>query len=97
VAPGGLVAGNARVQHEVVVPAGDRDRVHLDRPQLPEDREHCGRASLERARRREQLPGDEKTACVLLGDLHLGDATAGRGYVGSFGQGLRAHLRFVAP
>jgi hypothetical protein len=32
VAPGGLVAGDARVQHEVVAPAGDRDRVELDRP-----------------------------------------------------------------
>jgi hypothetical protein len=28
------------VQHEVVIPAGDRDRVELDRPELPEDLEH---------------------------------------------------------
>jgi len=43
-----------------VVPAGDCDRVELDRPEFPEDREDCIRAALERARRREELPGDEK-------------------------------------
>jgi hypothetical protein len=31
VAPGRVVVGDARVQHEVVVPAGDRERVELDR------------------------------------------------------------------
>ena len=37
IAPRGLVAGDAGVQHEIVVPAGDRDRVELDRPELAEN------------------------------------------------------------
>jgi len=65
------------VQHEVVAEAGHRDRVELERAEPADDREHCIRAALERARRREELPGDEKAARVLFGDLHLGDATAG--------------------
>jgi hypothetical protein len=40
VAPSWLVAGDARVEHEVVVPAGDRDRVELDRPEPAKDLEH---------------------------------------------------------
>ena len=60
VAPGGLVAGDARVQHEVVVPAGDRDRVELDRPELAEDLQHAFEAARERPRRREEVPRDEK-------------------------------------
>ena len=79
VAPGRLVAGDACVQHEIVIPAGDRDRVELDRPELPEDREDRVRAALERARRREELPGDEKAARVLFADLHRADATATEG------------------
>src|ERR1700693_5425251 len=73
VAPGGLVAGDARVQHEVVVPAGDRARVELDRPELPEDLEHPIEASHERPRRREEVPCNEKATCRLSGDLHPHD------------------------
>jgi hypothetical protein len=40
VAPGGLVAGHARVQDEVVVAAGHRDRVELVRSEPPEHLEH---------------------------------------------------------
>ena len=74
VAPAGLVVGDARVQHEVVGPAGNRERVELDRPELAEDLEHGVEASLERSRRREEVPGDEKTARGLGGDLHTEDA-----------------------
>ena len=77
VAPGGLVAGDARVQHEVVVPAGDRDRVELDRPELPEDLEHAVGASRERPRGREEVPRDEKAPRVLSSDLHAWEAGEG--------------------
>jgi hypothetical protein len=70
VAPGGLVAGDARVQHEVVVPAGDRDRVELDRPELAQDLPHGFGASRERPRRREEVPRDEKATRRLSSDLH---------------------------
>ena len=76
VAPGGLVAGDARVQHEVVAPAGDRDRVELDRPELPEDLEHPVEASRDRPRRREEVPRDEKATRRLSSDLHLKDTNA---------------------
>ena len=50
VAPGGVVVGDARVQHEVVAPARDRDRVELDRAEPPEDLEHrFGPPSTDRA------------------------------------------------
>ena len=75
VAPGGLVAGDARVQHEVVVPAGDRDRVELDRPELPEDLEHAVEASRERPCRREEVPRNEKATRRLSGDLHPQDTS----------------------
>jgi hypothetical protein len=76
VAPGGLVAGDTRMEHEVVAPAGDRDRVELDRPELPEDLEHPVEASRERPRRREEVPRDEKAARRLSSDLHLKDTNA---------------------
>ena len=76
VAPGGLVAGDARVQHEVVAPAGDRDRVELDRPELPEDLEHPVEASRERPRRREEVPRDEKATRRLSSDLHPQDTSS---------------------
>ena len=79
VAPGGVVVGDARVQHEVVAPAGNRERVELDRAELAEDLEHGVGASLERPRRREAVPRDEKTAGGLGGDLHPADATASPG------------------
>ena len=74
VAPAGVVVGDARVQHEVVAPTGDRERVELDRAESAEDLEHGVGASLERSRRREEVPGDEKTARGLGGDPHAEDA-----------------------
>jgi hypothetical protein len=70
VAPGGLVAGDAGVQHEVVVPAGDRDRIKLDRPELPEDLEHPVEASRKRPRRREELPRDDEAPRCVGRNLH---------------------------
>ena len=75
VAPAGLVVLHARVQHEVVRPAGDRDRVELDRPEPAEHLEHAVEASLERSRRREEVPGDEEPARGFSGDLHARDAS----------------------
>ena len=69
-APGGLVVGDPRVQHEVVRAAGNRDRVELDRAEPAEDLEHGIGASLERSRWCEEAPGDEKAARGLSGDLH---------------------------
>lgn len=80
VAPGGLVVGDARVQHEVVVAAGDLDRVELDRPELPEDLEHPVEASLDRPRGCEEVPCDEKPPRRLSSDLHLEDTNCA--YVG---------------
>jgi hypothetical protein len=82
VAPGGLLAGNARLQHEVVAPAGDRDRVELDRPELPKDLEHPVETSRERPRRREEVPRDEKATRRLGSDLHPQD-TSPRALTGS--------------
>ena len=70
VRPRRVVAGDARVQHEVVTPAGDGDRVELHRPPAAEDLERAVLASLERARGREHLARDEKAARILRGDLH---------------------------
>jgi len=56
-----------------VVPAGDRDRVELDRSELPEDLEHPVEASRERPRRREEVPRNEKATRRLSGDLHPQD------------------------
>ena len=75
VAPGGLVAGDARVQHEVVVPAGDRDRVELDRPELAQNLQHGVGASRERPRGREEVPRDEKPTRRLSSDLHRQDTS----------------------
>jgi hypothetical protein len=57
------------MQHEVVVPARDRQRVELDRPEAAEDFQNCVGSSVERACRREQLTRDEKAARGLGGDL----------------------------
>jgi hypothetical protein len=70
VAPGGLVPGDTRVQHDVVVPAGDRDRVELDRPELAKDLQHSFGTSRERPRRREEVPRDQKATRRLSSDLH---------------------------
>ena len=36
-APGGVVLGHARMQHEVMAPTGNRERIELDRAPSPED------------------------------------------------------------
>ena len=69
-APRRVVVGNARVQDEIVVAAGDRERVELDRPPAPEDLECPVRAGLERARGREHVACDEKAPCVGGRDVH---------------------------
>ena len=56
VAPGGRVAVDARVQHQVVVAPGDRDRVELDRAELSQDGEHRRRLPRQRPRRTEEGP-----------------------------------------
>jgi hypothetical protein len=58
------------VQHEVVIPAGDRDRVDLDRTESPKDLEHAARPARERARRREEVPRDEETTRRFGADDH---------------------------
>jgi hypothetical protein len=47
VAPRGVVAGDARVQHEIVRAAGDIDRVELDRPEPAEHLDHAVAAPFE--------------------------------------------------
>jgi len=63
------------VQHEVVAPTGNRERVELDRAELAEDLEHGVGASLERSRGREELPGNEKAARGRGGGPHREDAS----------------------
>ena len=74
VAPGRVVAGHARVQHEIVGPAGNRERVELDGAETAEDLEHRVRSSLERPRRSERVARDEKTTCGFSSDPHAEDA-----------------------
>ena len=76
VAPGRLIVRNPRVQHEVVAPPGDRDRVELDGAEPSEDLEDGLRTSLHGPSRREELPGDEEPASFLRGDFHGADASA---------------------
>ena len=90
VAPAGLVVRDARVQHEVVAPTGDRQGVELDRAESAEDLEHGLWAALERSRRREEVPGDEKAARGLGGDLHAKDASYAE--VASFSRAVRSGL-----
>jgi hypothetical protein len=56
-----------------VVPAGDRDRAELDRPELAKDLHHGFGASRERPRRREEVPRYEKATRRLSSYLHLED------------------------
>ena len=79
VAPGGVVLGDARVQHEVVAPAGNRERIELERAQAAEDPEHGVLSSLERTRRRERVTRHEEAACGLGGDPHAEDASGWQG------------------
>ena len=70
VTPRRLVPGDARVQHEVVVPAGDREGVELDRPETPQDLEHAIGSASDRPRRREAVPRDKEATRRLRRDLH---------------------------
>ncbi len=72
-APRRVVVGDARVQHEVVVAAGDRQRVELDRAEPPKDLEHRLRTALDGSRGREQVARDEEPSCDVGGDLHRDD------------------------
>lgn len=63
------------MQHEVVAPTGDREWVELNRAELAEDLEYGAGAALERSRRREEVPGNEKTARGLSADPHPEDAS----------------------
>ena len=62
------VAGHARQEHEVVVPADDVDRVELDRAEPVEHREDAVRPRRERPRRREEVVDREVAAGDLAGD-----------------------------
>ena len=69
VAPGRLVAGDTRVQHQVVVPARNGDRVELDRAEPADHLQHRVGPALDGPRRREGVPRDEIAAGRLGGDL----------------------------
>ena len=76
VAPGRVVAGDARVEHQIVVAARDRQWVELDRAEPAkylQDRLHATR---KRPRRSEEVPGHEESTRALARDLHEGDAIA---------------------
>ena len=73
-APGRVVLGHARVQHEVMAPTGDRKRIELDRARSAEDTEHGVGSSLERTRRRERVARDEEATRGLGSDPHAEDA-----------------------
>ena len=78
VAPGGVVVGDARVQHEVVAATGNGERIELDRAEATEDLEHGVMPSLERARGREHVARDEKATGGLGRDPHAEDAIGWR-------------------
>ena len=60
VRPGAPVAVDARQQRQVVVAAGDVDRVELQRPEAVDDAHHRRRLGRQRPRRREEVAGDEE-------------------------------------
>jgi hypothetical protein len=57
------------VQYEVVVPAGDRKWIELDRSEAAEDLQHRVGSSVEGTCRCEQLAGDEETPGGVGGDF----------------------------
>ena len=69
-APGGVVGGDARVEHQVVVAAGHGEWVELDPAEPPEDLKHAVTSTVERTRGREHVPGDEETPCSVSVDVH---------------------------
>jgi len=54
-----------------VAPAGNRDRVVLNRAESTEELEDGVGATLDGSRRREEVPGNEESARCLSGDPHL--------------------------
>ena len=76
VAPGRVVVGDARMQHEVVVPARDRQRVELDRAEPAEHFPNGVEPSFDRARRSEQVARNEEAPGGVRGDMHQHDAIA---------------------
>src|SRR5581483_1728897 len=77
VAPGGLVAGDACMEHEVVIPPGDRDRAELDRPEPVEDLHDPVEAAAERTRGREEVPRHVIDVVDHVG-IRVNDLAAGR-------------------
>jgi hypothetical protein len=53
---------------------GNRERVELNRAESAEDVEDGIATSLEGSRRSQELPGNEKTPCLLSRDPHRQDA-----------------------
>ena len=70
VAPRRLVSRDAGMQYQVVVAAGHRDRIELDRPQSPQDVEHAVDSPRDRPRRREEVPSEKKTTRRIGRDPH---------------------------
>ena len=79
------------MQHEVVVPTCNRERVELDRAEPAEDLEHGVGSSVERTRRRERVARDEKAARGLSSDPHAEDAIRWRA------KSLESHARMPLP
>ena len=62
VRPGTAVAGDPCRQHEVVVPAGHRQRVELERAEPFHDAQNGSRVGRQSAWRREEVAGDQEAA-----------------------------------
>src|SRR5262249_49154404 len=82
VAPGRVVLGDPRVEHEVVCPPGDGDGIELDRSEAAEDLENALWARLYRAPWREQLPRHEEAPRRLGGHLERAFGFCGRTHGG---------------
>ena len=82
-APGRVVVGDARMQHEIVIAARDRQRVELDRAEPAEDLAHRLQTTGNGSRRREQVARDEEASCGFGGDLHLRRLTTPWGIAGA--------------
>src|SRR4029079_9276960 len=78
VAPGRVVARNTSVQHQVMIPAGDRDRVELDRPESTDHLEHAFGAARYRSGGCEEVPRDEKATGRVSSHFHEEDTSVPR-------------------
>jgi hypothetical protein len=63
------------VQHEVVVPARDGQRIELDRPEAAKDFENRVGSSVERTCRREQVACDQEAPSGFRGDSQSNSRT----------------------